>query len=194
MASAGTNGRGVNGLDPEAVAALAREIEQDPARGRAGFRIRSVWRGQARSRGSVEPYSIGGRLVYRHFTVDADEPFELLGRNTAPNPQELLLAALNACLLVGYAAAAARRGIVLEQVEIETSQDLDLRDVLAEGPAERRAAAPIRCQVRLRGQAAAEQLREMHEVVLSRSPNVATILDPVPLEASLVVEESQPAG
>lgn len=193
MASAGTNGRGGNGLDPEAMAALAREIEQDPARGRAGFRIRSVWRGQARSRGSVETYSIGGRLVYRHFTVDADEPFELLGRNTAPNPQELLLAALNACLLVGYAAAAARRGIVLDQVEIETSQDLDLRAFLGEGPAER-GAAPIRCQVRLRGQAAAEQLREMHEVVLSRSPNVATILDPVPLEATLVVEESQPAG
>ena len=35
----------------------------------------------------------------RHFTIDADEPFELLGRNTAPNPQELLSRQALAALL-----------------------------------------------------------------------------------------------
>jgi OsmC-like protein len=73
--------------------------------------------------------------VHRYFTIDADEPFELLGRNTALNPQELLLSALSACLTVGYVTAAAREGIVLEKLEIETTATLDLRGFFCIEPA-----------------------------------------------------------
>ena len=50
----------------------------------------------------------------------ADEPEEILGSNEAPNPQELLMAALNARMTVGYVAGAAKRGISLTRLEIET--------------------------------------------------------------------------
>jgi len=33
-----------------------------------------------------------------HFEIDVDEPHELLERNSAPNPQEMLMTALNACI------------------------------------------------------------------------------------------------
>ena len=112
--------RRVNGLDVDALRDVVRDVEQDPTKSQVEFRVRSEWKGQTRSRSTVESYTLGGRTVYRHFTIDADEPFELLGRNAAPNPQELLMAALNACLTVGYVAGAALRGIELTKVEIET--------------------------------------------------------------------------
>ena len=59
-----------------------------------------------------------------------DEPCELGGANRYPNPQEHLLAALNACMTVGYVAQCAIRGIELESLEIETTGDIDLRGFL----------------------------------------------------------------
>ena len=51
----------VNGLDLEALREVVREIERDPRNGMVGFNVRSAWRGQTRSRSTVESYSIGGR-------------------------------------------------------------------------------------------------------------------------------------
>ena len=59
----------------------------------------------------MESYTIGGQVVHRNSSIDADEPFKLLGSNSAPNPQELLMTALNACITVGYVAGASMRGL-----------------------------------------------------------------------------------
>src|SRR6476661_1649576 len=68
--------------------------------------------------------------VPREFSIDIDEPYELGGSNRSANPQEHLLAALNACMMVGYAAQCAVRGITLEKLEIETHGEIDLRGFL----------------------------------------------------------------
>src|SRR5947207_6653202 len=120
----------VNGLDLDALAEVVREIERDPRKGMVPFRVHTAWRGQTRSRTTVESYTIGGQEVRRHFEIDVDEPHELLGQNSAPNPQEMLMTALNACITVGYVAGAAIKGIRLDKVEIETSGKLDLRGLL----------------------------------------------------------------
>jgi len=65
--------------------------------------------------------------VPRRFSIDIDEPCELGGSNRFANPQEHLLAALNACMTVGYVAQCAVRGITLESLEIETDGEIDLR-------------------------------------------------------------------
>jgi uncharacterized OsmC-like protein len=178
----------VNGIDVDALAAVVRDIEQDPAKGQVGFRVRSEWKGQTRSRSTVESYTIGGQEVHRHFTIDADEPFELLGRNTAPNPQELLMTALNACITVGYVAGAAVKGIALEKVEVETSGQLDLRGFLGIDPAVPPGYETIHYVVRLKGDGTAEQFREIHETVLKTSPNYYNISRPIAIDAQLVVE------
>jgi uncharacterized OsmC-like protein len=180
--------RRVNGLDMEALAGVVRQIEGDPAKGQVEFRVRSEWKGQTRSRTSVESYTIGGQEVHRHFAIDADEPFELLGRNTAPNPQELLMAALNACITVGYVAGAAVKGITLEKVEIETSGQLDLRGFLGIDPAVRPGYETVRYTVRLKGNGTAEQFREIHETVMKTSPNYYNVSRPINIDARLVVE------
>jgi uncharacterized OsmC-like protein len=188
MSTMATTGRRVNGLDLDALAEVMRGIEEEPANGQVEFRVRSEWKGQTRSRASVESYTIGGKVVHRHFAIDADEPFELLGRNTAPNPQELLMTALNACITVGYVAGAAVKGIALEKVEVETSGRLDLRGFLGMDASVPPGYETIRYVVRIKGQGTPEQFQEIHETVMKTSPNYFNIARPVKMDAQLVVE------
>jgi uncharacterized OsmC-like protein len=178
----------VNGLDLEALEGLVTEIGRDPAKGQVEFRVRTEWKERTRSRTSVESYTIGGQQVHRSFTIDADEPFELLGRNTAPNPQELLMSALNACITVGYVAGASVKGIVLEKVEVETSGTLDLRGFLGIDPAVPPGYETVRYVVRIKGTGTPEQFQEIHETVAKTSPNYFNLSRPVKIDARLVVE------
>jgi uncharacterized OsmC-like protein len=181
-------GRVVNGLDVDALAEVVREIEGDPAKGKVEFRVRTAWKGQTRTRTAVESYTLGGQEVHRAFTIDADEPLELLGGNSAPNPQELLMSALNACITVGYVAGAAMRGIALEKVEIVTSGSLDLRGFLGIDPAVTPGYDTIRYVVRIKGAGTPAQFQEIHDTVAKTSPNYFNISRPVAIDARLVVE------
>ena len=112
-----------------------------------------------------------------------------MGENTAPNPQELLMAALNACVTVGYVAGAAARGIKLEKVEIETKGELDLRGFLGIDETVRPGYETIKYVVRIKGNGTPEQFREIHEAVLKTSPNYFNITKPIQIDASLEVEQ-----
>ncbi len=188
MATVETRRGRVNGLDMDALAEVMRDIAQDPAKGQVEFRVRSEWKGQTRSRTSVTSYTIGGQQVHRAFTIDADEPFELLGRNTAPNPQELLMAALNACITVGYVAGAAANGITLDKLEIETSGALDLRGFLGIDASVPAGYETIRYVVHIKGDGAPEQFRAIHDTVMKTSPNYFNLTRPIRIDAQLMVE------
>src|SRR5260221_6577835 len=154
-----TTAKRINGLDLAALGLAVDDITADPAMGIVEFRVSSQWRGQTRSRAKVESYSIGGQRVDRAFTIDADEPLELLGENSSPNPQELLMAALNACVMVGYVAGASVKGITLDRLEIETRGQLDLRGFLGIDPAVRPGYETIHYVVRIKGNGTEAQLR-----------------------------------
>jgi uncharacterized OsmC-like protein len=181
-----TAGR-MNGLDLDALADAMRQIEADPAKGKVGFQVKSAWMGQTRSRATVDSYTMGGEKICRRFAIDIDEPLELLGENTAPNPQEMLMAAFNACIMVGYVAGAATKGIRLESVEIETSGELDLRGFLGMDAAVPPGYEMISYVVRLKGDGTPEQFREIHETVMRTSPNYFNISRPVSIDAKLEV-------
>ena len=110
----------VNGIDTDAVHTLIDEVDSDPMKGMTHWRVASAWQGGTHSRAQVDGFAIGGVNVPRRFAIDIDEPFELGGGNAYANPQEYLLAALNACMIVGYAALCALQGITLEKLEITT--------------------------------------------------------------------------
>ncbi|HEV7732711.1 MAG TPA: OsmC family protein [Candidatus Binatia bacterium] len=178
----------INGLDVEALKATVQAVAQDPSKGLVEFRVTSRWRGQTRSETSVESYTIGGQVVPRRFTIAVDEPLELLGENTAPNPQEMLMTALNACVMVGYVAGAASRGITLESLELQTTGALDLRGFLGIDASVRPGYESIRYTVRIKGNGTPEQFREIHETVIRTSPNYFNLANPIRLEAELRIE------
>ncbi|MDX2167662.1 MAG: OsmC family protein [Deltaproteobacteria bacterium] len=178
----------INGIDVEALSGVVRDVTADPAKGLVEFRVNSAWMGQTRSRTTVDAYRIGGQEVRRHFSVDADEPFELLGTNRAANPQELLMSAFNACIMVGYVVGASCEGITLDSLAIETRGTLDLRGFLgidAQVPAGYEA---IQVTVRIKGDGTAAQFAKIHDTVRRTSPNWFNITRPVRVDAELVVE------
>lgn len=177
----------VNGIDVDALRGVMAEVARDPAKGMVEFRVHSAWRGQTRSETTVESYVIGGNEVKRRFTIAADEPLELLGSNAAPNPQELLMSALNACILVGYVVGASVEGITLERVEIETRGELDLRGFLGIDETVKPGYDAVRCRVTLAGDGTPEQFSRIHDNVRRTSPNWFNVSQPVRIDAELVV-------
>lgn len=98
------------------------------------------------------------------------------------------MAALNACMLVGYVAGAAARGITLDSVEIETEGQLDLSGVLGIDASVKPGYDALRYTVRIKGDGTPEQFRDIHETVRKTSPNYFNVASPVRLDARLVVE------
>jgi len=177
----------VNGLNLDDLYALIDEVGRDPAKGRTEWRVATSWLGQTRTRSRVGGFSLGGETVRRSFSLDIDEPVELGGTDQAANPQEYLLAALNACMTVGYVAQCAVRGITLERLEIETEGEIDLRGFLGLDPEIARGYESLRYTVHIKGDGTPEQFAEVHEAVMATSPNFYNIANPVRLDPTLVV-------
>jgi len=178
----------INGIDVGALKQVVRDVAEDPAKGMVRFEVKSAWQGQTRSRATVESFHIGGQEVKRHFEIDVDEPMELLGQNSAPNPQEMLMRALDACIMVGYVDGAAMQGIRLDKVEIETSGELDLRGFLEIDASVPPGYEAIRYTVTMKGNGSEADFREIHETVMKTSPNYFNIARPIRIDSRLVVE------
>ena len=178
----------VNGINVDDLHALIDGVRQNPANGKTRWRVTSAWQGQARSRTQVDGFEIGGKQVPRRFSIDIDEPNELGGSNRFANPQEHLLAALNACMTVGYVAPCAVRGITLEKLEIQTEGDIDLRGFLGIDPAVPPGYEKLHYVVRIKGSGTREQFAEIHKTVMATSPNFHNVSRPVDLVPTLVVE------
>jgi uncharacterized OsmC-like protein len=177
----------LNGLDPQQIAQAAAGLVADPQQAQVKFRARSQWQGALRSRTEIESYELAGQRITRKHAIHSDEPLELLGTNQAPNPQDLLLAALNACMLVGFVAAATGLGISLELLEIESECALDLRGAFGLDPSVKPGADKIRYTVRVRGNGTPAQFEEAHQAMIANSPNRFHLTAPIPMESKLVV-------
>ena len=97
------------------------------------------------------------------------------------------MAALNACVMVGYVAGAAVRGIRLDSVEIETTGELDLRGFLGLDDSVKPGYESIQYTVRIKGDGTPEQFQEIHETVMKTSPNYFNVSRPVAIDARLEV-------
>jgi uncharacterized OsmC-like protein len=175
----------VNGIDVAALRETVEAVEKDPSRALVGFDVTTRWTGQTRSETTVEAYRIGGYRVVRRHKIVADEPCELLGADSAPNPQELLMAAFNACITVGYVAGAAVRGIKLDSVEIVTRGQLDLRGFLGLSDHVVPGYEKLEYEVNIKGDGSRGDFEEIHQNVIRTSPNYFNISRPVRVTGTL---------
>jgi len=178
----------VNGINVDDLFALIDGVKREPAKGKTNWHVTTTWQGQARSRAKIESYEIGGEKVPRRFSIDIDEPHELGGSNSFANPQDHLIAALNACMMVGYVAQCAVRGITLESLAIETDGEIDLRGFLGIDPAVPQGYENLSYTVRIKGNGTKQQFAEVHNAVMATSPNFYNLSRPVALKPALVVE------
>ncbi|HEX6376733.1 MAG TPA: OsmC family protein [Allosphingosinicella sp.] len=175
----------VNGLDLAALEETVAAVREDPRQGQVAFRVRTEWKGQTKSESTVDSYTLAGQIVPRSFTIVADEPHELLGTNAAPNPQELLMSAVNACMMVGYVAQASVRGINLDACRIETEGELDLRGFLGIDETVPAGYRRISYTVFLEGDGSREQYEEIHQSVMATAPNYFNMAQPIQMVGRL---------
>ena len=177
----------VNGINVDDLFALIEGVRRDAAKSKTNWRVTTTWQSQTRSRAQVEGFSIGGEQVLRRFSIDIDEPQELGGTNQFANPQEHLLAALNACMTVGYAAVCAMEGITLRELSIETSGDIDLRGFLGLDDAIKPGYEELEYTVHIKADATPAQIERVHDIVCRTSPNRFNLAQPVRLRSRLVL-------
>lgn len=178
----------INGVDTDALKETISGIKADPAKGIAGFRARTAWRGGFASETSIDGWSLGGAPLAHDFRIDIDEPRELLGRDANANPQEYLLAAMNACMLNTFVAVCALQGVELESVEVESGGELDLRGFLAIDPNVPAGYEQIEYAIRVKGNGTRQQYEKAHEAMKATSPNYYNIARAIALKAKLIVE------
>jgi uncharacterized OsmC-like protein len=178
----------INGIDVESLKLSIANIRANPDAGQTQWKVRSRWEGGTRTDHFVDGFDIGGQRVDRKFQIRIDEPCELGGSNHFANPQEYLLAATNACMLVGYATVAAVMGVQLTKLELEISGDIDLRGFLDIDRTVANGYERLHYTVRIAGDGTREQFQKMHEVVQRTSPNYYNISHPVELIGEIVID------
>ena len=179
----------VNGVDVSALEDAVGAISEDPEIGRFTFRAKTTWEDALKSVTSIDEFDQAGETVHtQEFTLQGDEPEQILGERAGPNAVELLLGALGSCLSVGYAANAAHMGIEIDKLRLEMEGDVDLRGFLGITTDVRPGYESISCTVHVDADAPKEELVELRERVESTSPLVDVITNEVPLNTRIIVE------
>jgi uncharacterized OsmC-like protein len=165
---------GLNGVDPAAVDAVVLRFRARPADADVGFGATVDWEGGYRTRASAGSF---GPLA-------GDEPTDLAGTGTGPAPEELLLAAVGQCLVVGIVGAASARGLPIEHLSVTARGRVDL--AVAYGLADGHAGfSGIDVQVDLRADLPRADLDALVQQALARAPIPNTVANPVPVQARL---------
>ena len=185
--TAATEPTTLNGINTDALRGAIEAVTQEPAKGKTHWEVTTHWRGGTRSETRVTSGVIGGEQIAKDFTIRTDEPLQLCGTNQYANPQEHLLAALNACMIVGYSACCAREVIELEELRIETEGDIDLRGFLGIDPTVKSGYDQLRYTVRIKGSGTPEQFEKVHQTVMATSPNYFNVSSATQLKSRLVV-------
>ena len=157
---------------------LAEKGKANPASGKVTLKAKTVTEGQFRNLTYIRDLA----------PVVIDEPPHLLGENTAPNPSESVLAALGACLAVGYMANASQRGITLTEISVEMEGDIDVSAVwgLGDTPDGKVAGfTAVRVKAHLVGNATREELADIIEKANRWSPVANTLRNNVTVTATL---------
>jgi uncharacterized OsmC-like protein len=178
----------INGIDTDALKQAMSDISADASKGIARFQVTTRWAGGGRGETRIDQWSLGGQQLPRNYTIETDEPVELLGGDTGPNPQEVLMTGLNSCIMTGYVTCCAAKGIELERLEVEADGELDLRGFLGLDDSVSPGYEEIKLIIRIKGNGTPEQFQEVHEIVKATSPNYFNLSRPVKLTPELVVE------
>jgi uncharacterized OsmC-like protein len=168
MSDAGTPA--LNGVDKAAVAAVVQRFRAEPSAADVGFAASVEWVEGFRSR------SVAGGFG----PLAGDEPVDLAGDGTAPAPEDLLLAAVGQCLVVGIVSAASARGVAVSglRVDVRGRVDLSVAYGLAEGHP---GFTAIDVDVALDADLPAAERDELVRGALARAPIPNTVSHPVPV-------------
>lgn len=130
-------------------------------------------------------------ISIRQHKLAADEPLSLGGVDSAPNPVELILAALGSCQEITYRAYATAMGISLDSVSVELVGDIDLRGFFAVDDSVRSGYQNIFGTVNIESSASEAELQKLSAVVNAHCPVLDILTNKVPVSLELSIKSRQ---
>ena len=182
----------LNGLNVEVLTDTVNAIKQQPEIAEFEFRANNQWVAGLESGTTIDGF-YGLCEEHRHsgpFWLVADHPTMLQGSDKAPNPLEYLLHAMAGCLATVVMAHATARGIRIDAIETNYSGKIDLRGFLGLSDEVRPGFESIAVEMRIKGDADAETLRELVAFAKSRSPAFDVVTNGVPVGFQVAAERS----
>ncbi|MCF6178890.1 MAG: OsmC family protein [Geopsychrobacter sp.] len=136
-----------------------------------------------------EQDSLAVRSQIRGFSTTMDEPLELGGTDTGPNPVELLLAALGGCQEIVYRAYASVMGLKIERIEVHAKGYLDLRGLLnlADVPA---GFSQVSFTTQVTSDEPEEKIKELAEMVERHCPVMDSLMRAVAVSGKVEVKRT----
>ena len=178
----------INGIDTDALSATIDAIRADPSKASCKFFAATEWRNGTVSNTKVSRYELGGQEIKEDYTIPADEPIALLGTDTAPNPQMLLYAALNSCVLNTFVVNAAAKGIRIDSLRFDLEGELDLRGFLGIDSSVNPGYDELTLVCRVKGNGTKEQYQQCLEAGTRYSPNFQSISRAVAVNYRLEIQ------
>lgn len=178
----------LNGVPLDDMQDLVDRVTRRPAAGVARWRVANSWRSRMRSSSQVDGFTLGGKVARRPFAIEMDQPEELGGTDNFANPQEYLIAALNACMTFTFTTLCALKGLEIHRLDIVTEGDIDLRGFLGVDPTVQPGYDGLTTTVTVRGSAPPEEFRQIFEAMLASSPNLHNLTRPIQVTPKLVVQ------
>jgi uncharacterized OsmC-like protein len=176
-----------NGVDSAQMFGTLDAIKVNPELGTFQFRATNTWLDGAHNRSTIQYFFGAGQEDTSRreaFTVDAGEPNILLGVDTGPNPAELLLSALAACLTTTLVYVATARKVQLSEVSSTLTGDMDVRGALGVSDEVRNGFTNIRVHFEIEGDAPAEKLQELVDRAMARSAVYDMVTHGVPVDVT----------
>ena len=186
MATAQKLSTTINGVAVDVLFATIEAVKATPSVAKFKFRIRNQWENGSRNCSTAARFS-GANQELSHpkpFSLEADEPAILLGKDMAANPVEYLLHALASCMTTSMVYHAAARGIHIEQVESSFEGDIDLHGFLGLDPSVRKGYQGIRVRFRIRANVPDDQLQEIVQLGTRFSPVFDSLTNGVPVSVA----------
>lgn len=183
-----TEGTKLNGVSIKDLHGTISAVRNEPSLGKAIFRARNKWKGQALNETEIGDFFCAGeeRQHKQRFVFHNDEGYVLLGNDDAPNPVEFILHGLAGCVTTTTVYHAAAHGIHIEELETTLEGDLDLQGLLQTDPAVKPGYRQISVRMRIRSDATDKQV-EMLKSFYKYSPVFDTLIRAVKVTVNVEV-------
>ncbi len=169
----------LNNINISGLSEFANEIRERNIESKATYGVKLNWESGTKTTVSTKNMVLGEHKIIRDFNFTIDEPTQLLGVNSAPNPAEYMLGGLAGCMAVTFMAGATAMNIEIDKLELEIDGELDLMGFLGLNDDSTVGFPELKFIFNVKGNGTQEQYNALLERVSKHSPNYNTIKNEV---------------
>lgn len=175
----------LNNINIAGLSEFANEVKEDNIEGKATYGVALEWESGTKTIVRTKNMVLGKHKIIRNFNFTIDEPTQLLGVNSAPNPAEYMLGGLAGCMAVTFMTGATAMNINVDHLKLEIEGALDLNGFLGLDQNTNPGFPELKFIFHVKGNGTQEQYQKLMDRVSKHSPNFNTIQNEVKMIGEL---------